>query len=888
MLKPIVAAPTIALLDTVPTFLKNRKQWLMWRYEKRSAKTTKVPYQPNGRHAKTNDPSTWSDFAICIESLRSGSFDGIGFIFADGDGLTGIDLDHCYTDGQLEPWAQSIVDQFQEAYIEKSPSGDGLHIWCFGIPVTIGQKKWKKPGTENEQGIEAYNYTSPRYFTVTGDVTSGDEIVDCQSALDWLYQEYFVDEDVEPKESRNSSGHVDVELVREALGYISADEYPVWIKVGMALKAAGFNCDAWEDWSKSSSKYESGMCANKWSTFRSTKINIGTVFFLAAQSGFSSSTSFRRKADDALKSLAIEISAGRMKAGSVEVETALKELKTHTGIGITILRANLKDEVVNVREREPNQETFSEADIKAAEALLKKPNLFLEFWKDFKLTGYQACIELAIAGLLFLGRSLLPTSSALYCFGKSSSGKSEFILTLVKFFPHHRVLVLTKITPRYLYRAGGADGTALSGKIIVFGEMRPLRPGEDDDLQEAIRQFVSENKLSLGSVDDALGQRNVAITKTAYGPVTIAFTGTRSPSEWDDQIINRSFCQLFKHDQDSIKNVIISKATAGPISSNPFAIDGSERAQKERIWRAAFSLLRPLNDNCLQQVTTNDPTVQRFSPVTSVQAEVRTVASQNNSSVPTFTGDCSKEIGEYSHKSFFSGVEIPFLEELMFKKKRLTESDMRAFDLLKSCIAVSALLHQQSRQTKEQEGMIVLIADWQDYDYTKDAYQEMVPRTSQGISTDLIETFLDKLLPLWNDSTSRGGSWTKADIAAALEVPSETAKRWIYAWCDVDLLVSETLSTHAVNDRKSYYRLSDSCESLAKKILERGELKISGVRASSKTEQTVICKTSLVSTDELSDRSDPTTNSSNQSVNDEFTTPQVEKPILANKLEQLW
>ena len=163
----------------------------------------------------------------------------------------------------------------------------------------------------------------------------------------------------------------------------------------------------------------------------------------------------------------------------------------------------------------------------------------------------------------------------------------------------------------------------------------------------------------------------------------------------------------------------------------------------------------------------------------------------------------------------FFGVEIPFLEQLIFKKKRLIEPDMRAFELLKNCISVSALLHQKTREVKYQDGKAVLVATPEDYLNIKDAFLEMVPRTGQGLSNDLIETFMKKLLPWWNKEENRdrrpppsgdpleqaidnGSNYykykTKAQIAAVLGASNETVKRWIYAWCEADLLQSESSS----------------------------------------------------------------------------------------------
>jgi len=82
--------------------------------------------------------------------------------------LVGIDLDHILDPATGEvltdkPEAKEIIERFRTAgaYIERSPSGDGLHIWCKARAVKSGK------GTQNKW-IELYDHSSPRYFTVTG------------------------------------------------------------------------------------------------------------------------------------------------------------------------------------------------------------------------------------------------------------------------------------------------------------------------------------------------------------------------------------------------------------------------------------------------------------------------------------------------------------------------------------------------------------------------------------------------------------------------------------------------------------------------------------------------------------------------------------------------
>ncbi len=82
-------------------------------------------YTGTARRACVNDPATFAAFDAAASAT---GFDGIG-IRVSGR-LMGIDLDHCFENGKLLPWAQPIVDRFRDTYIEISPSGSGLSR-CF-------------------------------------------------------------------------------------------------------------------------------------------------------------------------------------------------------------------------------------------------------------------------------------------------------------------------------------------------------------------------------------------------------------------------------------------------------------------------------------------------------------------------------------------------------------------------------------------------------------------------------------------------------------------------------------------------------------------------------------------------------------------------------------
>lgn len=144
----------------IPDDLKQLRQWVVWKRETRKGKLTKVPYQPTGQHAKSDDPQTWADFQTCLDALPN--YDGLGVMFANG--LMGVDLDHHVDErSNLSDFAREIVATLP-TYWELSPSGGGLHALCYGTLPTGGRKSSK-------HGLEMY--CEGRYFTVTGNHLDG-------------------------------------------------------------------------------------------------------------------------------------------------------------------------------------------------------------------------------------------------------------------------------------------------------------------------------------------------------------------------------------------------------------------------------------------------------------------------------------------------------------------------------------------------------------------------------------------------------------------------------------------------------------------------------------------------------------------------------------------
>jgi hypothetical protein len=140
--------------------LQALRQWLCWRWAERDGRKTKIPMSPhNGLGASVTNPAHWGTYDQAMAQARRRRHDGVGFVLTETDGLTGVDLDHCRDPktGQLEPWAQEILD-LKETYAEISISGTGVHLFWRG--------KVAKTFKDNGAGVEVYR--SARYLIVTG------------------------------------------------------------------------------------------------------------------------------------------------------------------------------------------------------------------------------------------------------------------------------------------------------------------------------------------------------------------------------------------------------------------------------------------------------------------------------------------------------------------------------------------------------------------------------------------------------------------------------------------------------------------------------------------------------------------------------------------------
>jgi len=191
------------MFERVPEKLKSLPQWVV--------RKGKIPIDPrSGQGAKAGVPSTWATFEEAV-SVRG--YDGIGFQFASGSTLAGVDLDHVRDSqsGEIELWAQHIIKQLN-SYTEISPSGTGVHIFVEAPDLTLHRNKTTVSGN---QAIEIYNQN--RYFTVTGNHLRGTplEIRERGEKLQEIYRNYFPEKQLQQEQRKPAPADLQTALDKD-------------------------------------------------------------------------------------------------------------------------------------------------------------------------------------------------------------------------------------------------------------------------------------------------------------------------------------------------------------------------------------------------------------------------------------------------------------------------------------------------------------------------------------------------------------------------------------------------------------------------------------------------------------------------------------------------
>ena len=155
-----------ALRTAVPDEMKARPNWVVvktwWNADK--GKYNKRPVNCNsdkGEYAESDNPETWTTFDNALKYLKEKGGTTIAYALDEKDNVSCIDLDRCYDEnGQPSALAKEVLSKCGKTYVEKSVSGNGLHI--FGKTEGMDIRSFSKDG-------DLEFYQKEHFIAMTGD-----------------------------------------------------------------------------------------------------------------------------------------------------------------------------------------------------------------------------------------------------------------------------------------------------------------------------------------------------------------------------------------------------------------------------------------------------------------------------------------------------------------------------------------------------------------------------------------------------------------------------------------------------------------------------------------------------------------------------------------------
>jgi hypothetical protein len=168
--------------------LIERPQWCVWNWiQKPDGSWQKPPFQTlqPERHASTNNPDTWTDYATALAAVQAGHADGISYILTKDDPFGAIDLDHCRNKlCSIDVWARNFMQAAVNTYQEVTPSGEGVRIWGLadGDPLN---RKFTLDINNKPIAAELFRRTN-KALTITGyRLNTVQQLTNIDKVFDW-------------------------------------------------------------------------------------------------------------------------------------------------------------------------------------------------------------------------------------------------------------------------------------------------------------------------------------------------------------------------------------------------------------------------------------------------------------------------------------------------------------------------------------------------------------------------------------------------------------------------------------------------------------------------------------------------------------------------------
>lgn len=286
----------------IPERFKRRDKWLLW---DNSADTPRRPHWRGDFGISWNDSDDWHTFEQALEASQERDSWGIGYVFTPDDDEYMIDVDGGFNDeGKPREWFPGL-DRFTDdgAYMEWSPSGDGVHI-----PVEGQLPEWWSDSELEDKEHQGVDVLTNKFCTFTGakHPDSGDNVTEVNAAP-FLFNCYqnLEGEPPQPEADESESGQnydgdewLTDDDVEAALDEIDPDlPHNEWIKLAYAVHDydRGSNGKSlFESWSKRGQKWDADAKRSVDSIWNNategSDVTVATLIHKAKESGWAPPT----------------------------------------------------------------------------------------------------------------------------------------------------------------------------------------------------------------------------------------------------------------------------------------------------------------------------------------------------------------------------------------------------------------------------------------------------------------------------------------------------------------------------------------------------------------------------------------------------------------------
>ena len=160
-----------AELKAIPTWCCYRTQW----NEEKGKKDKFIISPIDGKWTSSKDPRRWVTFDAALKYARENNCEGLSVLLDKQHGITCIDLDKCILNadtGEMKQRATKLVEALRGTYIERSTSGNGLHIFVKDDILKNGTYNSQSMVKDDDPRGDLEVFDDKRIMSLTGDMYS--------------------------------------------------------------------------------------------------------------------------------------------------------------------------------------------------------------------------------------------------------------------------------------------------------------------------------------------------------------------------------------------------------------------------------------------------------------------------------------------------------------------------------------------------------------------------------------------------------------------------------------------------------------------------------------------------------------------------------------------